>query len=80
MQVVSIGIRGPRSEAALADAHERLRQWLAEHKEQYVENGSARVMGYNSPFVPRDRQFHELQIPVREVSNTTPNQPASGSY
>jgi len=25
-------------------------------------------MGYNSPFVARDRQFSEVQIPIRELS------------
>ena len=28
-------------------------------------------MGYNSPFVPRDRQFYEVQIPIRELSKVS---------
>ena len=27
-------------------------------------------MGYNSPFVTRDRQFFEVQIPIRELSDS----------
>jgi hypothetical protein len=27
--------------------------------------GPMRVMGYNSPFVPRDLNFFEVQIPVK---------------
>lgn len=36
---------------------------------QYEQSGPVRVMGYNSPFVARDRQFFEVQIPVREVAS-----------
>jgi len=27
-------------------------------------------MGYNSPFVALDRQFFEVQIPIRELSSS----------
>lgn len=77
MTVVSIGIRGPRSDAILADAQDRLTKWLAENKEQYAESGAARLMGYNSPFVTKNKQFFELQIPIREVQVQTPRTPAT---
>lgn len=66
MKVVSTGVRGARTNAAVSAAHDRLLDWLGNHAEQYEQHGPVRVMGYNSPFVPRDRQFFEVQIPIRE--------------
>jgi hypothetical protein len=71
--VVSIGMRSGRSEAALVEAEQRLRAWLEQHRNCYESSGPLRVMGYNSPFIPRDRQFFEVQIPIRKVPD-----PAAG--
>jgi hypothetical protein len=64
--VVSIGMRGRRSDEVLVQAEQRLRDWLAASKGKYEQNGPVRVMGYNSPFIASDRQFYEVQITVRE--------------
>jgi hypothetical protein len=77
MTVVSIGVRGPRSDAVVADAQARLTKWLAQNKERYVESGAVRLLGYNSPFVPKNKQFFELQIPIREVQAKAPQTPAT---
>jgi hypothetical protein len=66
--VVSIGMRGARTETDLMRAEQQLREWLAANKQHYEQSGAVRVMGYNSPFVARDRQFYEVQIPLRELS------------
>ncbi|MFM7035242.1 MAG: heme-binding protein [Planctomycetia bacterium] len=66
--VVSIGARGQRTDALVAKATERLRAWLSENKQSYMQEGPVRIMGYNSPFVARDRQFFEVQIPVSSVN------------
>jgi hypothetical protein len=71
--VLSIGMRGGRSDAVLVGAEQRLRNWLAENKTLYEQSGAVRLMGYNSPFVPRDRQFYEVQIPIRELSKSSVN-------
>jgi len=47
-----------------------LRSWLEQNKSRYEQSGAVRVMGYNSPFLARDRQFFEVQIPVRELSGS----------
>ncbi|MCU0873271.1 MAG: heme-binding protein [Pirellulaceae bacterium] len=65
--VVCIGVRGVRSDEVLVQAERNLRNWLDENKSRYQQSGPVRVMGYNSPFVARDRQFFEVQIPVREL-------------
>jgi hypothetical protein len=64
MTVVSIGCRGWRTEQAVNEARDRLLEWLDENRDTYTAAGSLRVMGYNSPFVPRDKQFFEVQVPV----------------
>ncbi len=69
MTVLSIGCRGPRTAPAVNDAKQKLLKWLAEKKADYVTDGSMRVMGYNSPFVPPDKNFFEVQIPIRPVAS-----------
>ncbi len=71
--VVCIGVRGARTDAVVAQADQKLRQWLEQNKAQYEQSGPLRIMGYNSPFVARDRQFFEVQIPVRAL----PGSPAA---
>jgi hypothetical protein len=64
MTVVSIGCRGSRTPAAIQAAKEKLLAYLADKTDQYAIAGPMRVMGYNSPFVPRDKNFFEVQVPV----------------
>lgn len=66
LTVVSLGLRGQRTEAMVDQARSQLTRWLADQR-QYEAAGDLRVLGYNSPFVPRDRQFWEVQIPIRPV-------------
>ena len=75
MTVVSIGCRGERTTTAIAEARDKLLKCLEEKKGDYVPAGPMRVMGYNSPFVPRDRNFFEVQIPVKPApaATGTPN-------
>jgi hypothetical protein len=65
MTVLSIGCRGNRTTAAVSEAREKLLKHLEQRKAEYSIAGPVRVMGYNSPFVPRDRNFFEVQIPVK---------------
>ena len=67
MKVVSLGIRGSRRKQFVTDAVRRLNRWL-QATPKYQAAGGFRVMGYNSPFVPRGKQFFEVQLPVRESS------------
>ncbi len=64
---LSLGVRGPVTQAGVMSAHSKLLAWLAAHSDEYEADGSVRAMGYNSPFIPRDRQFFEVQIPIRNV-------------
>ena len=67
MTVASIGCRGNQTAAAIAAARQKLLDYLADKKVQLTIAGSMRVMGYNSPFVPRDKNFFEVQIPLKPV-------------
>ncbi len=69
MFVVSTGVRGLRSEQAIQSAKDRLEEWLDRNQARYARSGPLRVMAYNSPFVPRDQNFFEVQIPVRPVES-----------
>jgi len=65
MTVISIGCRGSRTPAAVAEAREKLLDYITERKNHFAILGPMRVMGYNSPFVPRDKNFFEVQFPIR---------------
>jgi len=69
-QAVSIGLRGESSSRRVAQARSALEAWLAERSDLEA-SGPARVLGYNSPMVPRSRKFFEVQIPVRPVEQST---------
>ena len=77
MTVVSIGCRGSRSSASVNDARERLIKWLSDNHGKYTAAGPMRVMGYNSPFVPRDKNFFEVQIPVKPAEKPANDSKAS---
>lgn len=64
---VSIGLRGSDRDQRVAAARGELEAWLANHPE-YELDGAPRVLGYNSPMVPRSRRYFEVQLPVRRVA------------
>lgn len=67
--VVSIGIRGRMTSESIRRGHHALQSWLELHKSKFRECGPLRRMGYNSPFIPADRAFFELQIPVERIEH-----------
>ena len=69
MTVVSTGVRGPRTARAVAEARDRLNDWLAENEDRYAVDGKMRVMAYNSPFVPRSKNYFEVEIPIRSIES-----------
>ena len=69
LTVISTGVLGPRNSESVAEARQRLNDWLDSQKSRYVSAGSLRVMGYNSPFVPRNRNYFEVEIPIRPIDS-----------
>lgn len=64
---VSIGCRGYMTAEAVANARAEILSWIDNHK-GLVVSGAMRTMGYNSPMVPANRRYFEVQIPVEPVS------------
>jgi uncharacterized surface protein with fasciclin (FAS1) repeats len=58
--VLSIGMRGDRSDAAVSRAKAALESRLA--KDGLRRSGPFRLLGYNSPMVPASERFWEMQI------------------
>jgi hypothetical protein len=67
LTVVSLGVRGLREDDRIVSAKERLETWIKAHQDQYAADGEMRGMGYNSPFIPSDKQYFEVQIPLRKM-------------
>lgn len=63
--VVSVGVRGGYTSDRFAPAVGAMREWLADHADQYVATGAPRVLVYNSTVVPAFMRYAEVQIPVR---------------
>ncbi|MCM8536618.1 MAG: heme-binding protein [Lentisphaeraceae bacterium] len=61
---ISIGLKGRESTSLIKSSLMKLEDWLSKN-EMYEEAGSARLLGYNSPMVPQDKRFWEVQIPVK---------------
>jgi hypothetical protein len=57
-EALSYAWQGPRTGAATVRARAAIDAELAR---QNLKAAGYRLLGYNSPFVPRDRQTHELQ-------------------
>lgn len=64
MTTVTIGVRGDHTAERIEDAKERLQHWL-DHQDEYEAAGKLRVMGYNSPMVPVERRYLEVEIPIK---------------
>jgi hypothetical protein len=63
-RVLSIGWRGDINEENVAAARRLLDAWLETHASEYRVAGRMRVMGHNSPFVPLEKRYFEVQLPI----------------
>lgn len=67
MTVLTIGVRGSSRSSAVTAAMAELEAWIKANGSTWERAGNARLMGYNSPMVPRNKQFSEVQIPIQRV-------------
>jgi hypothetical protein len=65
---VCLGLQGRVDDATLRDSVGRLREWLADHKEEWVESGPPRRLGYHGPDTPLEERLWEVQLPVKPVA------------
>jgi len=63
---VSTGCRGSMTRTSIDAARQRLLDWIDARGDLEVA-GPVRTMGYNSPMVPRERRYFEVQLPVRRA-------------
>lgn len=64
VRVLSLGMTGPVTRETLAAARKALTDRLAKSPD-LARDGDFRLLGYNSPMIPENRRFFELQLPVR---------------
>ncbi len=61
---VSLGCRGEASAARIVAVRSELARWVASRGDLEVV-GDVRTLAYNSPMVPRERRYFEVQLPVQ---------------
>ncbi len=66
MTTVSIGLKGDSNLKKLSELEQRLEKWLEQHGPNYERAGNLRVLGYNSPGVPSDSRYYEVEIPIKQ--------------
>jgi peptide methionine sulfoxide reductase msrA/msrB len=74
LTVVSVGVKGAYTGRSLRRALADLHAWLDAHP-GWRAAGPARVLGYNSPFMPFWMKYREIQIPVKPKQK--PDRPAA---
>jgi hypothetical protein len=65
-RVFSIAFQGEMTAARLDDAQRKLEAEIARRKD-VVAAGPNRVLGYNSPRVPKGKAYWEIQIPIENA-------------
>jgi len=63
LRVLSLARQGELSPDELKRCEERLNAELA-RRGDVIATGPPRILGYNSPMVPKDRSYWEVQIPI----------------
>ncbi|HRV79939.1 MAG TPA: heme-binding protein [Planctomycetota bacterium] len=61
---LSLGCRGAMRTNGMGEQLAVLEQWLERHPD-WTAAGPMRVMGYNSPMVPYNQRYFEVELPVR---------------
>jgi hypothetical protein len=72
LRVLSLAFQGQMSANTREQAEKKLAAEIESRKDLTVI-GPYRVLGYNSPFVPKDKAFWEIQIPVTEKKSGSAN-------
>jgi hypothetical protein len=69
---VCLGVQGDLDGDRMRLGVEALQKWLAAHKEEWVETGPGRRIGYHGPMTKRNERLWEVQIPVQPAPKPTP--------
>lgn len=66
MRVLSIAQQGPITTEAIKTAQDKLKAKL-KSLEKTRSAGEFRILGYNSPMIPREKNFWEVQLPIEDA-------------
>lgn len=66
LTTVSIGLKGDSARVELVEIERRLEQWLAQQATDHERAGNLRVLGYNSPQVPAESRYFEVELPIKK--------------
>lgn len=74
---VCLGVQGGMSSGKMRDGTQVLRDWLAEHKHEWVEDKDrpARRLGYHGPMTPMNRRLWEVQLPIKPAPKAAETNP-----
>lgn len=64
MQVLSVAFQGRLTAEVVRDCENKLQASLAE-REGWESAGPPRILGYNSPMIPEQRRYWEVQLPIQ---------------
>jgi hypothetical protein len=64
---LSIGVRGAYGGATVERGLQTLNAWLG-GQDEWVATGEVRALYYNGPYIPDDRKWAEVQVPVRPAA------------
>ncbi|MEO0512625.1 MAG: heme-binding protein [Planctomycetota bacterium] len=64
--VLSLGVQGANGFDEILPKADELTAWIDEN-DAWEQAGDIRTMGYNGPYIPRNRKWWEIQVPVRQV-------------
>jgi hypothetical protein len=66
---VCLGIQGGMDERRMREGTAVLREWLEQHKSEWVESGSPRRLGYHGPMTPIRQRLWEVQLPIQAAES-----------
>jgi hypothetical protein len=66
--VLSVGFRGGYGRSSFIEGYDKIQAFMSENPGKFKPAGPARLMAYNSPFVPFFLKYGEVQLPVEITS------------
>ena len=67
LRVLSVAFQGQLNDEILRGLEAKLADEL-KRRPELVADGPPRVLGYNSPMIPKDKNYWEIQIPLKAAS------------
>jgi hypothetical protein len=65
---VCLGVQGEMNPERLHAEMAKLKTWLGSHRDEWVEAGEPRRLGYHGPMTPTAQRLWEVQMPVKPTT------------